>query len=84
MYYLSTGLSLYVGRKRRNYLNNMGIRVLWQQNKKKKLGLWDRFLVCAAFVFLLVCILCLPEMSKSKMEDLGLCLYIYYEGSKAK
>lgn len=34
MDYLSRGLSLYVGRKRRNYFNNMGIRVLWQKRKK--------------------------------------------------
>lgn len=38
MDYLSRGLSLYIGRKRRNCLNSMGIRVLWQQSKKKKVG----------------------------------------------
>lgn len=32
------------------------------KKKPTKLGLWDWFLVCANFVFLLVCILCLSEM----------------------
>jgi len=35
MDYLSSGLSLFGGKKRGKYFNNMRIRVLWQQGKKR-------------------------------------------------
>lgn len=53
MDYLSSGMSLYGGKKSGKYFNNMGVRVLWQEGKKKVdfVGLTPGMCSCCFSVF---------------------------------
>lgn len=81
MDYLSSGLSLYGGKKRGKYFNNMGIKLLWQQGKKKDdfVGLTPGMCSCCFYVGLY-----LMFAKNVKVWDVRLWfMSICYEGSKA-